>query len=173
MLPTAQAGYGEVRKFLRNPPKGLDHAKIWDVYNDAVFDPPGRVCSFFTLQGGMNYLDSSKSLIIGVVGFGTDPWVTDHKTAREEYEKIEAELFIGDWQITLEVTPLRYARYRDADTGEVDEFWEWRMGATFKRGELEELIGLGTHHFRQVFYYDGELWFDTDWFGLPFDFTLV
>ncbi len=187
MLPTAQAGYGEVRKFLRNPPKGLDQAKIWDVYVDSIFNQPGRVLSFFNLLTGdtwedppgtpapiVNQIDSTDSIIVGIMGFGTDPWITDHKTAREEYEAWEVRTFIDDIEIEMDKTPMRFFRWKDKDTGETGFGWEWRTGATFKPGEFKELLGgLGTYHFRQEFYYNSELVFDTDWYGLPFNFELV
>ena len=48
-------------------------------------------------------------------------------------------------------------------------WWEWRIGATFKKGELD----LGVYEFRQTFVEYGTVTFDTDDGPGPYLFEIV
>jgi hypothetical protein len=58
-------------------------------------------------------------------------------------------------------SPLRRGHFKDPETGDVWVWWEWRCGATFKEGELADLIGLGEHTISFQQYEYGILVFDS------------
>ena len=177
MVPTASAGYGDVRKFLRNPPAGVGTAKIWDVYWDCLANPPGRVCSIFTFGAyddppnnyGINILTSEDGIIIGIAGIFVGEWMGfDHKSAREFYNNFETHLYFDGEEVEIEVTPMRQGHFVD-ETGFRWVWWEWRIGATFKKGELD----LGVYEFRQTFVEYGTVTFDTNDGPGPYLFQIV
>jgi hypothetical protein len=178
-LPTTSASYGDVRRFLRPGPFGLGPAKISDVYMDAAWDPPGRVCSYFTVGipwglNWINYLDSNEDLIIGVIGFSVEPPdACDTKSAREFYDNFRYYVLIDDEELPMEKTPLRPCTFVDPETGEKYRWWDWRYGATFKSGELAELLGgLGTYTIRFKWYLGETLLYDSNVDGV-YQFELV
>ncbi|MFX1580831.1 MAG: hypothetical protein ACFFCJ_01150 [Promethearchaeota archaeon] len=178
MMPVASASYGDVRRFTRPSPFGLGPAKLWDVYFAAPFDPPGRVITIFTCgipydENWINYLDSNEALAIGTVGIYVEPpECTDHKSARAVYDSHMYCVLIDGVQIAVEKTPMRHCLVTDHETGEKFVWWEWRYGATYKEGELAELIGLGPHTIRFQMYDALGLYFDSDWID-TFQFVLV
>jgi hypothetical protein len=174
ILPTTSAGYGELRKFLRNPPTGLSQAKLWDVYMNSAYDPPGRIISVFTIVGVIggnpdnhNILDGSKSIIVGIIGISTDPeLVTTKDEARFVWENFEIHTYLDGDEIIMEKTPMHKVKFTDPETGEKITYWDWRLGVTYKKGELQAMLGSGIHTFRQVIIDEyGFIVFDTDWFG--------
>jgi len=180
MLPSVSAGYGDVRKFLRNPGNditwGLSQSKLWDVYWDSVNPAtgPGRICSIFTLGAvfglnfGMNNVTSEDSIMIGVLGiaiFELEGY--DEKSAKDYYRNFEFHLWLNGTEVDLEVTPYRKRRVID-ETGLVI-WWEWRASAIFRKGELTP----GVYEFRQTFSEYGTDIFDTEWFLPPYYFQIV
>ena len=177
MIPLASASYGDVQRFLHPSPSGLGQAKIWDIYWDAVDPetPPGRICTIFTLGAadganyGVNSLTSDDALIIGVAGIYVASWFGyDHKSARDYYNNWETHLYFDGKEIDIEITPMRTCHYKD-EFGFQWIWWEWRIGATFKKGEL----ALGLYEFRQTFVEYGTVIFDTDLVSAPYYFEIV
>ncbi len=179
MMPVASASYGDTRRFLRPSPFGVGQAKLFDVYMDAAWNPPGRIVSLFTVgipwgQNWLNVLDSNEALMIAPVGiFVEPPDYTDTKSAREFYSNFRYVVTIDGEELPTEITPLRPCTFVDRETGEKYRWWEWRCGATFKAGEFEEYLGgLGIYTIRFRWFLGEECLFDSDWFGV-YQFQLV
>ena len=177
LIPVASASYGDVRRFTRPSPFGLGPAKLWDIYFNAIWEP-GRIVTLFTVgipygENFVNYLDSTEALAIGTIGIYVEPpEFSDHKSARAFYNTHNYCVLIDGEEITIEKTPMRYCLVTDHETGAKIVWWEWRYGATYKEGELAELIGLGLHTIRFQLYDASGLYYDSDWDG-TYHFVLV
>jgi len=178
LLPSASANYGEVRSFGRFAPPAFPSAKIHDVYWDTLSDPPGRVCTIFTIGyvygfNIPNAIDSTEDLAIGTIGiYITRDEGFDHKTARDFWENFDSQLWLGEVEIELDKTPMRYYRFIDED-GHLNERWEWRFNAAFKKGELVDIIDFGWHEYRQDFILDDDILFSTEDGNPPYWLVLV
>ena len=118
---------------------------------------------------GMNTLTSEDGIIIGVFGYSI--WEVDgfdEKSAKDFYRNWETHLYINGAEVESEVTPYRKCRFVD-ETGFVWIWWEWRVGATFKKGELP----VGVYEFRQTWSEYGTVIFDTDLVAPPYYFQIV